>query len=291
MADRTRRPWTRIHGNRQPLQKKRYYAISKGWEVGIFTDLKRYLSATAGFKEPRARKFGTYEDAQNWLRFEFSQEKARKAAQRRRHLLTQRAKAQKALAKGSPKIKKHLYTLDARRVFALDIEYTGFTEDAEILQVSIVNGLGIVVCNHYFQPEHVTMWDDTIPIHHITPEAVAQKPFFRTYAAHLTHLFATAELIIGYSTMQDIALLHKSGVTFPEKPIYFDVGEAYSYVHATDSQPRTYAKLQDCAAHYGYTRDDWHDSLADTIGTLYCFYALLDDEKALFRLHTFKNQT
>lgn len=288
MADRRTRTWSRHCGTiHKKKQKKRYYAISKGWEVGIFTDVNRYLAATQGYKEPRGRKFSNYEDAQNWLRFELALAKARKAEQRKKRVLSQRAKNRKAIEKGSPKIKQHLYSLDARRVLTLDIEYTGFTTDAEILQVSIVNGLGQVVCNQYFKPLKVTNWDETIPIHHITPEMVADKPYFQTYAPHLSDLFATAEAVIGYSTMQDVALLHKYGVAFPTKPIYLDVGEAFSYVHESVTGQRSYAKLQDCAAYYGYGTAEWHDSLADTKATLYCFYALLEDPEALVRLHCF----
>lgn len=247
MAERTRRPWTRIYGTRHPQQ-------------------------------------------QNSLRLDLSLEKARKAEQRRRHTLSQRAKQRKAIEKGSPKIKRHLYSLDARRVFALDIEYTGLTADAEILQVSILNGLGQIVCNQYFRPAHVTNWDDTIPIHHITPEMVSTKPYFQTYAPQLSALFSQAESIVGYSTMQDVGLLHKSGVAMPHKPIYVDVGEAFSYVHEAVTGQRSYAKLQDCAAYYGYGTTNWHDSLADTKATLYCFYALLEDPEALIRLHLLKNQ-
>lgn len=257
-------------------KKKKYYAVSEGYERGIFTDAARYIASTKGFKGSRAKSFYTYEDALRWFRQE------RHASHAGKHSAAY-------LQNQSDTIKAYLSALDARRVLALDIEYTGFKANAEILQLSIINGLGIVICNQYFKPEHVTSWDETVPIHHITPEMVSRKPHFCTCVPQVNHFFSDAECIIGYSTMQDISLLHAYGVYFPERPIYFDAGEAYSYVTAEKNKPRTYAKLQDCAAHYGYNGNNWHDSLADTKATLFCFYALLQDEKALFTLHTFYN--
>ena len=49
---------------------------------------------------------------------------------------------------------------------------TDLSSDGEILQVSIINGRNAVIYNQYFKPEHQTEWDDTVPIHHITPERV-----------------------------------------------------------------------------------------------------------------------
>ncbi len=307
MADRRTRTWSRYGGtirHRGNRRKKRYYVISEGWKTGIFTDLTRYNAAISGFPEPRTRQFSNYEDAKCWLRIERYTQSLRHQATRKLFAQPAPAPVQKEkkskqkkkkdpmqqLLKGSKKIKKHLYQCNAHHVFALDIEYTGFTPDAEILQVSVINGLGMVICNQYFKPERITDWSETIPIHGITPEMVADKPYFRTYAPHLSQVFADAEAIVGYSTMQDIALLNKGGVIFPEKAIYLDAGESYSFVTAKENEPRTYAKLQDCAAHYGYTGDGWHNSLADTKATLFCFYALLDDEKTLFRLHYFRNR-
>lgn len=277
MAEHFSRSWTRNHHHfRKRRHKKRYYAVSKGWETGIFTDPDRYTAAIYEFIDPRARKFSTYEEARQWLRFTSLQEEEMKA------LLPK-----PDIRDVSCAIKKHLAAINPRKILALDIEYTGFTADAEILQVSLINGAGEILCNEYFKPKHLTSWEDSIPIHHITPEMVADKPSFSSYARRLSRYFAVAESIIGYSTMQDIALLHKYGTAAPSKAIYLDVGEAYSYVHATETVPRTYAKLRDCASHYGYTDTGWHDSLCDAQATLFCFRAMLYDDKALFRLHTF----
>lgn len=269
-----------------PRKKTRYYAISAGRQTGIVTDVRQYRAAIDGYKSPRSRKFSTLADAEQWLAQELARKKAKAASQRRKRAAARKAKAYSLIQRQSPHVKKAIYHMDARDVFVVDIEFTGLSRDAEILQVSLMNGLGMIVCNQYFKPDHATAWDETIPIHHITPERVADEPSFQTYAPHLTSLLASAQAIVGYSTMQDISLLRRQGVTVPEKPLYLDVGEAFSYVHEAVTGQRTYTKLQDCAAYYGYGTTNWHDSLADTKATLYCFYAMLDDPEAFFRFHT-----
>lgn len=269
-----------------PRPKTRYYAISAGRQTGIVTDVRQYRAAIDGYKSPRGRKFSSLADAQQWLAQELAQKKANAAIQRRKRAASRKAKAQRLLQRQSPHVKKAVCHMDARYVFVVDIEFTSLARDAEILQVSLMNGLGMIVCNQYFKPDHTTAWDDTIPIHHITPDRVADEPSFQTYAAHLSDILASAQAIIGYSTMQDIGRLRRQGVTCPAKPVYLDVGEAFSYIHEAVTGQRTYTKLQDCAAYYGYGTTNWHNSLADTKATLYCFYAMLDDPEALFRFHS-----
>ena len=79
-------------------------------------------------------------------------------------------------------------------------------------------------------------------------------------------------------------MLQQAGVAFPPALPILDAGEAYSFIHSEHQPVRSYAKLKDCAAHYGYGETQWHDSLADAAATLYCFQAMLDDENALFQL-------
>lgn len=267
---------------------QRYYAVSKGRKTGIITDTALYYAYTQRYKGARAKSFSSYHAAKAWLQREQSYQThtLHHAAPRILHTAHQGVMLQKRIHL-SRDVKAHINTLDVRRILALDIELTGLLPTDEILQVSIVNGLGQVVYNHYFCPQTVTSWEKTVDIHHITPSMVADKPSFQTAVPVLTQLFAEAQLIVGYSTMQDISNLHKYGVPFPHQPIYLDIGDAYSFVNTDILHPRTYAKLKTCAAHYGYTDTDWHNSLADTKATLYCFYAMLDDADALFRLMSF----
>ena len=264
---------------------KRYYAISKGRKTGIITDTTQYYSYTQGYKGARAKSFSNYQAAKTWLEREqtYQINEANGTISTLLHTHPCSAALQQRIQL-SRKVKSYIHTLDARRVLVLDIELTGLLPTDEILQVSIVNGLGQVVYNNYFCPKTVTSWDKAMEIHHITPAMVADKPLFQTAVPALTQLFANAQLIVGYSTMQDISHLHNYGVQFPHASIYLDIGDAYSFVHTDILHPRTYAKLKACAAHYGYADVSWHNSLADTKATQYCFYAMLDDADALFRL-------
>ena len=61
-------------------------------------------------------------------------------------------------------------------ILVLDTETTGFGPSAEILQLSIVNGLGEIVMNEYFRPARATCWPGAEAVNHISPAMVAGKP-------------------------------------------------------------------------------------------------------------------
>ncbi|WP_301861335.1 viroplasmin family protein [uncultured Megasphaera sp.] len=261
----------------------RYYAISAGRKTGIFTTTDEYIRYTSGFKRPKARGFATYTAACTWLKQEQAGHHALPRKKAAVHHLDKSLLKWKERVRLSSQVKQTIYPLDARKVLVIDIELTGLLPTDEILQVSVIDGLGKTRFNRYFKPEHLSSWPQTEEIHHITPESVQCAPPFHAYIPHLSQLFSTAQLIVGYSTMQDISILYHTGVQCPLQPLYVDIGEAYSFVHTRPREPRSYAKLQDCAHHYGYAESDWHNSLADTMATLYCFYAALADPKALFK--------
>lgn len=259
-------------------QSTRYYAVSKGRRIGIFTSFTQYEQATLGFKGARAKSFKYYKQARRWLYRElFAKPGERRLEPHQKKELNRRTVL-------SSQVKAFIRTLDVCRIYAIDVEMTDLSADGEILQVSVINGRNAVICNQYFKPSRRTSWDDTVPIHHITPDSVKNAPAFSSYAPLLSRLFAQAQLIVGYNTMQDVRMLLQSGTAFPPALPILDVGEAYSFIHSRNQPVRSYAKLKDCAAHYGYGDVQWHDSLADAAATLYCFRAALDDEEALFRL-------
>ena len=269
--------WAKPEDVRNPA---RYYAVSTGRRIGIFTDFAKYSQSTLGYKGARSKSFKYYKQARRWLYRELFanpgeiplENRQKKELDRRRVVSSQ--------------TKSFIRTLDAGRIYAVDVEMTDLSADGEILQVSIVNGRNVVIYNQYFKPDNVMEWDDTVPIHHITPERVQNAPSFSSYAPRFSKLFAQAQLIVGYNTMQDVRMLHQSGVVFPPALPILDTGEAYSFIHSEHQPVRSYAKLKDCAAHYGCADVQWHDSLADAAATLYCFHAMMNDERALFRLFT-----
>lgn len=198
-------------------------------------------------------------------------------------VLSKKEKARRQTIRRSPKIKQAIRRLDPSRILTLDLETTGLTADAEIIQLSIMNGCGDVLMNRYFKPLYTERWDEAMEVNHITPEQVAQEDPFILWADTVSRLFMDADLIIGYSTFNDIAKLHASGVVLPDKDIYLDLAEAFSLIHYQETKTITYEKLMNCAAHYGYHGRNWHDSLTDTDATLFCFQHMLDDDQAIFK--------
>ncbi len=198
-------------------------------------------------------------------------------------VLSKKEKARRQTIRRSPKIKQAIRRLDPSRILTLDLETTGLTADAEIIQLSIMNSCGDVLMNRYFKPLYTERWDEAMEVNHITPEQVAQEDPFILWADTVSRLFMDADLIVGYSTFNDIAKLHASGVVLPDKDIYLDLAEAFSLIHYQETKTITYEKLMNCAAHYGYHGRNWHDSLTDTDATLFCFQHMLDDDQAIFK--------
>ena len=180
-------------------------------------------------------------------------------------LLSKKEKARRQSIRRSPQIKQAIRRLDPARILTLDLETTGLTADAEIIQLSIMNGCGDVLMNRYFKPLYTERWDEAMEVNHITPEQVACEDPFILWADTVSSLFMDADLIVGYSTFNDIAKLHASGVVLPDKDIYLDLAEAFSLIHYQETKTITYEKLMNCAAHYGYHGRNWHDSLTDEI--------------------------
>ena len=199
-------------------------------------------------------------------------------------MLSKKEKARRQSIRLSPAIKKTIRTLDPARILTLDLETTGLTADAEIIQLSIMNGFGQVLLNRYFRPIHTERWDEAMEVNHITPEQVAHEDPFILWADEVSRLFMDADLSVGYGTFNDIERLYESGVVLPDRDIYLDLAEAFSLIHYKETKTITYTKLRNCAAYYGYdSRRSWHDSLTDTDATLFCFQHMLEDDRAIFK--------
>ena len=89
-------------------------------------------------------------------------------------VLSKKEKARRQTIRRSPKIKQAIRRLDPSRILTLDLETTGLTADAEIIQLSIMNGCGDVLMNRYFKPLYTERWDEAMEVNHITPEQVAE---------------------------------------------------------------------------------------------------------------------
>ncbi len=160
----------------------------------------------------------------------------------------------------------------------LDMETTGLypKHGAEILQLSIINQDGDVLFNEYFKPLFSKTWDDAMKVHHITPEAVADKPCIYERLPEILAILRGAGYVVGYNTQFDLSMLDAVGAVLPDETPVVDVMQDFAAIYgAYDEKHGSYRwqKLTVCADYYGY---DWgedasHDSLADCRATLFCY--------------------
>ena len=100
-------------------------------------------------------------------------------------------------------------------ILVLDTETTGFLGDAELLQVSILDGQGQVLMNEYFKPDHTVSWPGAMAVNHITPAMVADKPSIRERKEAISHLLRHARAVVGYNIFFDLKMLRQNGVFVP----------------------------------------------------------------------------
>ena len=172
--------------------------------------------------------------------------------------------------------------MDKDRILALDTETTGVGPNAEILQLSVIDGEGAVRMNQYFRPKKNSSWPEAEKVNHISPAMVSKCPFILDHKEEIQEMLGNAETIVGYNLPFDVQMLLQSGLTLPDpkKTIYIDIMPPFSEKYG-ERDPFTgdirWQKLITCAKHYGYDGEGWHDSLADTKATIYCFWKMIED--------------
>lgn len=167
--------------------------------------------------------------------------------------------------------------LPAESVLCLDTETTGFGIDDELLQIGIMNGRGEVVFNEYIKPQNMTSWPEAEAVNGISPAMVADKPTIGDYTDKLNALFSGAKLIMGYNLGFDLGFIRRAGIVVPNEAIETDVMELAAPILGDYYNNKFHwLKLHVCASNLGYTGEGYHDALADTRATLFCFDRLLD---------------
>ncbi len=168
-------------------------------------------------------------------------------------------------------------------ILVLDTETTGISKTDEILQLSIINGDGEVVMNEYFRPEHTRSWYYAEKVNHISPAMVEDKPAISERKREIENILHAAKVIVGYNLPFDQGMLIQNGIYIPsaKKVRYVDLMKPFARTYGEKSEKYPgqfkYQKLITCAKYYGYTEEGWHDSLADTKATLYCFWKMVED--------------
>lgn len=166
------------------------------------------------------------------------------------------------------------------KILVLDTETTGVDSKAEVLQFSALWADGTEAMNIYIKPTHTIEWPSAMAVNHIHPVDVAKCPPMSEVKERIETLLHQSQAIVGYNLPFDLDMLYQNGVDLPsEEDVEFidlmvpfaEVYGEYSLVYGDYK----WQKLVTCAKYYDYQGEGWHDSLADTKATLYCFKEML----------------
>lgn len=161
-------------------------------------------------------------------------------------------------------------------ILCLDAE---FTDSEELLELSMFNLDGKEVYHNFYKPEKITDW--RTDIHHITPEFVADKPYFKECRKEVQQLLDDAFALIGFAVDNDLRVLTRSGIGGLETKRMIDVKGMYWYLRgeSEDMSPFSVPSLLTCANALGldFSEQEAHSASADTEATLKCFNLLFDE--------------
>lgn len=156
------------------------------------------------------------------------------------------------------------------RLYAFDLELTGFYDHDEILSISIVDGNGKTVMNTLVKPEHTKKWKRTEKVHGITPDMVADAPLLKELIPEIKEIFENADRLIAYGVSTDYSHIKYIYDTEEEREALHEkvrccANEFVHYAH-THRPDVLHASLTDAMA---CLEIDWngiaHTSMADTI--------------------------
>ena len=161
-------------------------------------------------------------------------------------------------------------------IYCLDAE---FTENEELLELSVFNLEGEEVYHEFYRPENIKDW--RTDIHHITPEMVADKPHFRERRKEVEKLLGEAYALTGFALGNDLRVLRRSEVGGLDDCRVLDVKDMYWYMRGRkeDMSPFSIPSLLVCSNNLGldFSEDEAHSASADTEATLKCFRLLWDE--------------
>lgn len=170
-----------------------------------------------------------------------------------------------------------IVNIDPAKILVFDLETTGLNKTFdEILQISIVNGLGNVLFSSYVKPKKHKSWDDAQRINGISPEMVSSAPTFKKIKRTVQYYFNQAKVIAGYNSNRfDIPFIENAGIVVPSKR--FDVREEFCSIIG---KYYTGTALVDCATYFGHSYNP-HDALNDAQVTALCLQDMIQRQKAI----------
>ncbi len=168
--------------------------------------------------------------------------------------------------------------LDPIDLIVFDTETTGVdSSNNEIIQISIIDGLGNILLNSYVKPYWSNNWDEAAKIHHITPEMVADAPYPHELVSKVLTIFESAKTLVAYNGEFDLRFLEAWGVKPNKNQKIVDVMKMFAPIYGEWNEyfgNYKWQPLTKCASHYGYEFKA-HDSLEDVRATLYCYNKII----------------
>ncbi len=171
-----------------------------------------------------------------------------------------------------------LPSMDKSKILVFDTETTGLLPAIdEILQIVILDGYGRILFSSYIKPKRHKKWKEAEKTNHISPEMVSKAPSFIEVKPTIQEIFNKARVIVGYNIDFDINFLEAGGIIVSGQK--FDVMTAFAtYREKIEHSLYRKCKLIECAEYFGYSFAP-HDAGEDAKATLFCFNALIADER------------
>ena len=113
------------------------------------------------------------------------------------------------------------YSLYASKTIIFDTETTGLNpREDEIIQISIIDGLGNVLINELVHPYWKKSWSEAARVNGITPDRVANAPYPHELIPKVKGIFAAADLLVAYNNQFDLNFLEQWGIQTTGKKQY-----------------------------------------------------------------------
>ena len=208
----------------------------------------------------------------------------KKKSEKQKRILQEKEREYRYMSAKAAKIQTYL-EISKEKIICLDIETTGLDpQKDEILQLGIINGFGEVLFNQFFRPKHIDSWPEAELVNGISPESVANCPTIDDFLPEIQRIIQDADLIVGYNINEfDFRFLLECGIEL--SALYScDMMQEFAPIYGEwnpDRQQFRFKSLSTCADYYGYVGTEaYHDALEDSRATLFCFFAMIEDEKS-----------
>jgi len=165
-------------------------------------------------------------------------------------------------------------------IFVLDTETTGLGDDAEIIEIGIINGSGETVMNTLLKPT-ISIPADATAIHSLTDDDLQNAPVFADVVEELEGIIQ-GNILLMYNAEYDLRLLRQSArkakirLNLEPAAIRCVMLEYAEYFGDWDNKHQSWKwqKLSNAIRHTGYEPAQGmlpHRAIADCVATLHVY--------------------